>query len=71
MGHHYTPESIEEDAKRCIESFKKYVPNYKYWCPVVGGLWDASEGVISETGQFTSFKGIEWHENWKKEAAKD
>lgn len=60
-GQSYDVDYVLSEVKKTIDSFKQAIPDYKYWCRVVGGVWDKSEGVLSEDeGTFKSFKGIEW-----------
>lgn len=52
-GKVYTGRDIELDCQKAIESFLRYVPNYKYWCCGNGNLYNRKEGVI-KSDQFYS-----------------
>jgi hypothetical protein len=45
-GHTYNIEEIKRDVIDSIESFRKIVPRYKYWCQGNGGLYDLDEGQL-------------------------
>lgn len=47
-GNIYDLDDILSDVKKAINSFRKLVPNYKYWCCGNGKLYNKSEGVIKE-----------------------
>jgi hypothetical protein len=61
-GHSYTLDDIIRDTKAAIDSFKDIVPDYKFYCGVVGGYWLKSEGLcMPDESNFISNKGVEWY----------
>jgi len=61
----YRIEDIQRDAIEAIKSFRKLLPDYKYWCWGNGKLYSKSEGVI-RNNEFCS-KEYFGNENWFKE----
>lgn len=57
---------VTYEIKKCIDSFKTIVPEYKWHCSMVGGYWLPSEGILSEDEvNFISNDGIKYaEENW-------
>jgi hypothetical protein len=63
-GHSYYLESIQDDVRRCIDSFLLSVPKYKYCCVGNGKLYDLCDGEY-KNGTFRSneyFKKTESNE---------
>lgn len=60
----YDLDHILRDVERAVESFRRLVPGYKYWCYGNGGLYDVSEGELN--GE--SFKSYDWIKSKKKKA---
>lgn len=43
----YSLDFINYEAKKCIDSFLKLVPNYKRRCIIIGDYWNpVSEGIL-------------------------
>lgn len=68
-GFEYRLESVLQDVKTTIESFKEKIPNYKYWCCGNGKLYDKNAGLIKD-GSFYSYEywsNNEWFKKWSSE----
>ena len=61
----YSVEYILEDVKRAIKSFRKLLPDYKYWCCGNGKLYSKSEGIIKNNSFYS--KEYYGNEDWFKE----
>lgn len=65
-GYNYILGEIKADVQKTIESFRRVIPGYKYWCHGNGKLYDLAEGKIMN-GHFISDV---WASEKIKEAAK-
>ncbi len=65
-GQTYSEWYVSQQVKETIESFRKYVPDYKYWCCGDGSLCDLSEGRLDENGSFYSYKYWSKTPLWQK-----
>jgi hypothetical protein len=69
-GYFYNIDSVKIDVKQCIDSFKRYVPTYKYWCCGNGKLYDLKDGCI-KNGIFYSKEYYGSRDWYKEELNKD
>ena len=65
-GFEYDLGYVESEVLRTIESFRAYIPNYKFWCRGNGELCDLSEGILDDNGSFYSYKYWGDKPIWKK-----
>lgn len=67
-GREYSLDFVTYEVKKCIDSFKTIVPEYKWHCSMVGGYWLPSEGILSEDEvNFISNDGIKYAEKSRPE----
>lgn len=57
-------EYLNSNALTAIESFKRMIPDYKYWCCGNGKFYNASEGVIRKNCFYSKEYWNEKHPDW-------
>ncbi len=63
----YSVESVEHDAKKCIDSLWAAVPDLNIRCGYNGQYYKCEEGSFRESGAWYSDEGFEASEKWRKE----
>lgn len=67
--HHsmYSWESLYKDVKVAIESFRKMVPDYKFWCCGNGKLYNRRKGIIRNDSFYSREYWFAEHPEWFQE----
>ena len=52
-GHQYRVQDVKMEVIKAIQSFRRIVPGYRYWCPWNGQLHDPSQVKAQQSGRYS------------------